>query len=133
MMASSPLYQDQPGLSFFPIGLSITLFLKNEYTNSRGSKFEFWKIVFEAHDEFPSYLIQSKTSTSTYEFSESNRAKKFAILLSNFSDENRELNQLLQRGCRHQVALVPPGCNWVRANFMINERKVTEGRTTTTD
>ena len=46
--------------------------------------------VIEALEDFRNYFIQSKSSASTHEYSESNRASKYVTLLSNFgAEENR--------------------------------------------
>ena len=66
---------------------------------SLGNKFWFREIFVEALDEFPRYFIQSKTSTSTHECSESNVASKFLMLLSNFWDEHRGLSQFSWAKC----------------------------------
>ena len=41
---------------------------------SRGNKCRFWQVFVEAIKEFPIVIIQSKTSVSTHEYSESGRA-----------------------------------------------------------
>ena len=46
--------------------------------------FWFWQIFGEALEKFSSCFIQSKTSTSAHEYSESCRANTFAMLLFNF-------------------------------------------------
>ena len=53
-------------------------------------------------------FIQSETSASTHEFSESNRASKYVMLLGNFGDEHRGLSPVLEAGFRHQLVLIPP-------------------------
>ena len=74
---------------------------------SRGNKCQFWQIFVEAHEEFPNYFIQSKTRASAQEYSGSNRANKYVMLLSNFWDENRGLSHFSEKWSRHQLALVP--------------------------
>ena len=75
---------------------------------SRGNTCRFWQIFVEALEEFPNHLIQSKTSASTHEYSESNRASKYVMLLSNFGDENRGLSLVSEAGFRHQLVHVAP-------------------------
>ena len=68
----------------------------------------FWQIFVEALEEFPNHFIQSEFSASTHEYSESNRANKYVMLLSNFREENRGLSPVSEAGLRHQLVLVPP-------------------------
>ena len=51
----------------------------------------------EALEEFLNLFIQSETNASTHEYSESNHASKYVMLLSNVVDE-------------HQLVLVPLTC-----------------------
>ena len=68
---------------------------KIELVRNRGNKFRFWQIFMEALEEFPNIFIQSETSMSTHEYSESNRASKYVMLLSNFGNQHRGLNWYL--------------------------------------
>ena len=70
---------------------------------SQGNKYRFWQIFVETPEEFPILIIQSKTSASTHEYSESNRASKYVMLLSNFVDENRGLSPVSEAGFRQQL------------------------------
>ena len=65
---------------------------------SRGNNCRFWQIFVEALEEFPYLCIQSETSTSTHEYSESNRASKYVMLLSNFENEHRGLSPISEAG-----------------------------------
>ena len=63
-----------------------------------------WQIFVEAHEEFPNLFIQSETSASSHEYSESSRASKYVMLLSNFGDEHHVLSPVSEAGFR---ALTP--------------------------
>ena len=51
--------------------------------------------------------MQSKTNAITHEYSESNRASKYVMLLSNFGEENRGLSPVSETGFRHELVLSP--------------------------
>ena len=72
------------------------------------NKCRFWQIVVEVHEEFPIVIIQSRNSASTYEYSKSNCASKYVMLLSNFEDEHRGLSLVSEAGFRHQLVFVFP-------------------------
>ena len=72
---------------------------------SQRNKFWYWEIFVEVLDEFPSYFIQSQTSTRN---PESNHPNKYFMLLSNLWDEHGGLSQFSEAGCRHKLALVSP-------------------------
>ena len=57
----------------------------------------FWQIFVEALEEFTILIIKSKISTSTHEYTDSNRA-----------NENRGLSPVLEAEYRHQLVLVSP-------------------------
>ena len=63
---------------------------------SRGNKCHFWQIFVGALKEFPNLFIQSETSASIHEYSESNSASKYVMLLSNFGDEHHMLSPILR-------------------------------------
>ena len=65
----------------------------------------------EALEEIPNHFIQSKTSASTHEYTESNRASKYVMLLSNSGNEHRGLSPVSDAGFRHQLVVVPPTGN----------------------
>ena len=90
--------------------LNFTVAHKKKRTRNMGreNEFWFWRFFFEALVEFPSYLIQSKASTSPHEYSESNCTNKYVMLLSNIWGEHRGLSQFSEAGWRHQLVLVPP-------------------------
>ena len=54
----------------------------NGQTDSRGNQCRFQKIFAKALEEFLNRFIQSETSPSTHEYSESNRASKFVCCLA---------------------------------------------------
>ena len=78
--------------------------IKKDLT-SRRNKCRFWQIFVEALKEFPNTFIQSQSSASTHEYSESNHASKYVMLLSNFVDEHHGLSPVLspvsEAGFRH--------------------------------
>ena len=67
-----------------------------------------WQIFVEALEEFLNLFIQLETCASTHEYSESKRASKYVMLLSNFVEEQRGLSPVSEAGFRHQLVLVPP-------------------------
>ena len=72
-------------------------------------KCRLWQISDEALvEEFPNLFIQSETSARTHEYSESNRASKYVMLLSNFGKEYRGLTPVLEAGIPDQLVLIPP-------------------------
>ena len=85
--------------------------------SSWGNKFRFWQIFVEALEEFPNLFIQSETSASTHEYSESNRASKYVMLLSNFGDEHRGLSPASKAGFRCQLVLVLPTMLFISSPF----------------
>ena len=65
------------------------------HEHSRRNKCQYWQINFvEALEEFPTYFIQSETSTRAREYSKSNHASKYVMLLGNFWDEHRGLSPI---------------------------------------
>ena len=76
----------------------------NNYATLRAEiQCRFWQIFVEALEEFPNLFIQSETSASTREYSETNRASKYVTLLGNFVDEHRGLSPVSEAGFRHQL------------------------------
>ena len=73
----------------------------------RGGKCWLRQIFIKALDESPSYFIQSKMSTSAHEYSESDRANLFAMLLQlNFWNGHRgRAGEVYSQGvrCSHQL------------------------------
>ena len=65
-------------------------------------------IFVEALEEFPNLFIQSETGASTHEYSESFRATKYVMLLSNFEDEHRGFSPVSEAGLCLQLVFVPP-------------------------
>lgn len=75
---------------------------------SRGTSYAFGKSSSKHSTSIRVIFIQSKTCTSVPEYSESNGANKFVMLLSNWEDY-RGLSPVFKAGCCHQIALaVPP-------------------------
>ena len=76
---------------------------------SRRNEWRFWQIFVEALEQFLNHFIQSKTSASTHEYSESNHASKYVMLLSNFAGyEHRRICPVSAVGFRHQQLVLLP-------------------------
>ena len=73
----------------------------------RGTRAGFVKSSWK-HSEFSNLFIQSETSASTHKYSESNRASKYVMLLSNFRDKHRGPSPVSEVGFCHQMVLVLP-------------------------
>ena len=74
---------------FFMLSLNIqhtSALLSNQSANN----FWFWESDVEALDEFPSYFIQSKTSTSAHEYSEVTSSSDFSWKRGNWGYQRSE-------------------------------------------
>ena len=67
----------------------------------------FWQIFVEALEEFTNLSIQSKTSASTHEYSESNRVSNYAMLYIKLQGQIPRAQSCLGGDQRHQLVLVP--------------------------
>ena len=79
----------------------------------------------EALEEFPNLFIQSEISASTHEYSKSNRASKYVMLLSNFGDEHRGLSPVTEAGFRHKLVLVPLTVQWPILHCAVHTEEIT--------
>ena len=81
------------------------MFLKREIFQK---KFWFWEIFVEALTRFRVFSSNQNLARALTSTQKKSRANKFAMLLSNSSDEHRGLRQFSEAGCRHQMTVVPP-------------------------
>ena len=73
---------------------------------SLGNKCQFWQIFVAALEESRNYFIQSKTSSSAFQFSDSNRASKYVLFLCNFRLEHRCLSHFSEKSSVPPTAFV---------------------------
>ena len=67
--------------------------------------------------------LESETSASTDEYSKSNHASKYVMLLSNCGEENHGLSPVSEAGFRHRLVLVSPIVTLIH---IIRDRRVTQ-------